>query len=100
MASWTGDSFTIIDVPRASGTFASGIEDSGQVVGLFTDASGTHVFLATPSPVPEPLVHSLGLLVSSPSLRCAANARAPGIAYQTNLDTVIRFRGGGSAHIG
>jgi hypothetical protein len=45
-------SFTTIDVPGANGiTAASGINNSGQIVGYFQDATGEHGFLA--SPVPE-----------------------------------------------
>ena len=35
-------SFTTIDVPGALSTGASGINDSGQIVGTFTDALGLH----------------------------------------------------------
>ncbi len=49
-----GGSFTSIDIPGASVTHASGINNSGQIVGVFDDASGTHGFLATAAPVPEP----------------------------------------------
>jgi probable HAF family extracellular repeat protein len=37
--------FTPIDVPGAMLTVASGINDNGQIVGHFTDATGTHGFL-------------------------------------------------------
>src|SRR6267378_2239255 len=37
--------FAIIDVPNASGTRAHGINDAGQIVGSFDDATGTHGFL-------------------------------------------------------
>jgi probable HAF family extracellular repeat protein len=41
-------SFTSIDVPGASFTYAHGINDSGQIVGGFDDATGTaHGFLDT-----------------------------------------------------
>ena len=33
-------------------TQANGINDAGQIVGLFVDATGTHGFLATPAPEP------------------------------------------------
>jgi uncharacterized membrane protein len=39
-----GGSFTTIDVPGASSTHAAGINDSGQIVGYFVDATGTHGF--------------------------------------------------------
>jgi hypothetical protein len=48
----TDGSFTAIDVPGASGTFAYGINDSGQIVGYFHDGVRDVGFLA--SPVPEP----------------------------------------------
>jgi hypothetical protein len=55
-------SFTTIDVPGANGTTAaSGINDSSQILGSFTDATGEHGFLASPgSLVPEPLVVGVG----------------------------------------
>jgi uncharacterized membrane protein len=37
--------FTQIDVPGAQITQALGINDSGQIVGLFVDATGLHGFL-------------------------------------------------------
>jgi len=41
--------FTTIDVPGAMGTLPTGINAAGQIVGGYTDASGTgHGFLATP----------------------------------------------------
>jgi hypothetical protein len=53
--------FTQIDVPGAS-TDAFGINDAGQIVGLFSNSTGTHGFLATPIPVPEPGTLTLTLL--------------------------------------
>jgi hypothetical protein len=43
--------FTTIDVPSANQTFAYGINNNGQIVGTYSDASGVHGFLAS---VPEP----------------------------------------------
>jgi probable HAF family extracellular repeat protein len=44
-----GLTFTTIDVPGAMGTLPTGINAAGQIVGGYTDASGTgHGFLATP----------------------------------------------------
>ena len=40
-------SFTTIDVPGASLTEGFGINDSGQIVGDFFDATGSHGFLDT-----------------------------------------------------
>jgi hypothetical protein len=37
------------------GTYASGINDSGEIVGTYYDSSGiAHGFIATPTTVPEP----------------------------------------------
>jgi probable HAF family extracellular repeat protein len=46
--------FHTIDVPGSESTSALDINTQGQIVGHFTDATGTHAFLATPSLVPEP----------------------------------------------
>src|SRR5215471_7390242 len=40
----TGGSFTTINVPGATSTYAYGINDSGQIVGYFVDALGSHGF--------------------------------------------------------
>jgi len=40
-----GGSLTTIDVPGASDTLATGINDAGQIVGSFADGTGTHAFL-------------------------------------------------------
>ena len=37
--------FTTIDVPGAFGTSLTGINDTGQIVGFFDNATGTHGFL-------------------------------------------------------
>ncbi len=42
--------FTALDVPGAAFTQANGINDAGQIVGHFSDATGTHGFLAVPEP--------------------------------------------------
>jgi probable HAF family extracellular repeat protein len=39
--------FARIDVPDASGTFALGINNAGQIVGTYTDDTGNHAFLAS-----------------------------------------------------
>lgn len=39
-----------IDFPGASSTIAYGINNAGTVVGTYTDANGTHGFMATPAP--------------------------------------------------
>jgi len=52
----SGATFTTIGVPGAEfETQAFGINDSGQIVGAFSDSSGTHGFLATPVPEPSAL---------------------------------------------
>ena len=43
-------SFTTLDVPDSTATYATGINASGQIVGYYYDAGGTHGFLATPVP--------------------------------------------------
>jgi hypothetical protein len=43
-----GLTFTTIDVPDSVATGASGINPSGQIVGIFFDSSGGHGFLASP----------------------------------------------------
>jgi probable HAF family extracellular repeat protein len=42
--------FVTIDVPDAAGTEAHGINDAGQIVGIFTDSGGKwHGYVATPT---------------------------------------------------
>ena len=59
----SGGSFTTIDVPGSSFTAALGINDTGQIVGIFLDASGTgHGFLLSggillPSMFPASVAH-------------------------------------------
>jgi hypothetical protein len=43
-------SYTTLDVPGSIETGANGINASGQIVGWYRDAGGTHGFLATPVP--------------------------------------------------
>lgn len=43
-----GATFTTLDVPGAYSTVAYEINDRGQIVGYFEDATGRHGFLATP----------------------------------------------------
>jgi uncharacterized membrane protein len=45
---YTNGTFIQLDVPGAMRTSASGINDTGQIVGAFTDSAGRHGFLATP----------------------------------------------------
>jgi|GEM_PF-7024138 len=42
---YSGGVFSAFDYPGASATFAEGINNGGQIVGEFTDASGNHGFL-------------------------------------------------------
>jgi probable HAF family extracellular repeat protein len=44
---YAGGRFATIDVPRATGTPAYGINNSGRIVGSFGDASGVHGFVYT-----------------------------------------------------
>ena len=46
--------FTPIDVPGSILTRTYGINDAGQIVGVYRDATGGHGFFAAPSSVPEP----------------------------------------------
>ncbi len=43
----TGGVFTTIDVPGSNYTSAMGINDAGQIVGVFFDSTGDHGFLDT-----------------------------------------------------
>jgi probable HAF family extracellular repeat protein len=43
-------SYTTLDAPGSTQTFAHGINASGQIVGAYDDAGGRHGFLATPVP--------------------------------------------------
>jgi probable HAF family extracellular repeat protein len=47
-------SFTRIDVPGSTSTEAFGINDNGQIVGIFENSAGVQGFLATPEVIPEP----------------------------------------------
>jgi hypothetical protein len=57
-----GGVFTTIDDPLAlpASTWARGINNSGEIVGLYQDATGYHGFIATP--VPEPATWALMLV--------------------------------------
>src|SRR6266436_3958946 len=70
----TSGSFTQLDVPGATvgdatlgtgGTAAAGINDAGQIAGLFFNSTGEHGFLATPVPEPATLILlSIGLTLT------------------------------------
>jgi hypothetical protein len=49
-------SFTTLDVPGSTLTYAFGINDAGQIVGFYFDASGGHGILATSVPEPSTLL--------------------------------------------
>jgi uncharacterized membrane protein len=51
---YVGGNFTPIDVSGATRTQPHGINNAGQIVGIYSDATGTHGFLATPSITPAP----------------------------------------------
>ncbi len=61
--------FSAFDVPGAAQTLAEGINNSGQIVGYYYDASGgIHGFEASPNVTPEPsflvpLILMLGVLI-------------------------------------
>ena len=42
--------FQELDVPGAQDTWPHGIDDSGRVVGTFSDGNHWHGFIATPDP--------------------------------------------------
>ncbi|HLJ94507.1 MAG TPA: PEP-CTERM sorting domain-containing protein [Gemmataceae bacterium] len=49
-------SYLTVDVPGALRTDAYGINNAGQIVGYYVDASGGHAFIATPTPEPSTIV--------------------------------------------
>ena len=53
---YDGSTYTVINDPNATnGTVVNGINDLGQLVGSYSNSTGTHGFLATPvSAVPIP----------------------------------------------
>jgi hypothetical protein len=54
---FSGGSFTTLDVPPSSTPKPRGINNAGQIVGYYVDASGKRVsFLATPIPEPSTLL--------------------------------------------
>jgi len=48
--------FSTIDVQGVYNTQAHGINNTGQIVGSYDDASGGHGFLATPTPEPSTML--------------------------------------------
>ncbi|MFZ5861783.1 MAG: PEP-CTERM sorting domain-containing protein [Nitrospirota bacterium] len=51
---WSEGIFSTVDVPGAISTHILDLNNSGQLVGTYQDASGMHGFIATPVQVPEP----------------------------------------------
>jgi hypothetical protein len=53
----SGGNFSTFDLPGASQLSVRGINDEGQIVGDFVDATGngSHGFVATPAPEPDTL---------------------------------------------
>jgi hypothetical protein len=43
----SGGTFTTIDVPGSLATLVTGINDKGELVGLWFDSNATHTFLAS-----------------------------------------------------
>jgi len=61
-----GGTFTTLDPLGSTLTFAVGINDRSQIVGVFLDSSGVqHGFLATPVPEPALLLLASGLAAMS-----------------------------------
>lgn len=67
----TAYTFAAVDVPGANETYATGINDAGQIVSIHRDESGVHGFVATPAAVPEPA----GMAPFGLGLVCAGLAR-------------------------
>ncbi|HBZ70102.1 MAG TPA: hypothetical protein DEP35_10350 [Deltaproteobacteria bacterium] len=66
-----GATYTTVDVPGATGTAVSGINNAGEIVGTYTDGTGFHGFRATPIVVPvqievEPFVPKDPIFLNSP----------------------------------
>ena len=86
----TGGSFTQIDVPGTSETFAFGINDAGQIVGFFDDSTGRHGFLATPTAVllPEPSTLTLLSVGMGLTVLCVMRRR---VISSTPLNNILWF---------
>ena len=75
----TDYTFTTLDVPGASFTYAFGINDAGQIVGYYIDNGARHGFLAVSGPNPPPPVGTTAVMVlrgANTSSRCG-NAYSP-----------------------
>jgi hypothetical protein len=51
-----GGVYSLFDVPGSYSTSIGGITDDGVLVGYYSDATGVHGFIATPTPAPPSLV--------------------------------------------
>jgi len=71
---YDGTTYTTLDVPGAISTYAWGI-DGGNIVGVYSDDSGTHGFLAAAVPLPAaawmaaPLLAVIGVIGKMRRLR-------------------------------
>jgi PEP-CTERM motif len=67
-----------IDVPGVFFTDAFGINDAGQIVGLFNGSTGFHSFLAAPitAPIPEPSILTLLSVGIGFTVLCVVRRRA------------------------
>jgi hypothetical protein len=87
-------SFTTIDVPGATGgTSANGINNSGQIVGSFSDASGSHGFIDTGGSFTTIDVPGAtgGTSASATAARSSGGYGSHGFLYSAGSFTTIDF---------